>query len=83
MQLKAGKCLKTKEWISGLKLQRDNRRPGCHDAVLLVTVCAGCHACIHHLRTNRRWLPSPLFELWCEQHPDSSIQLQLAWEAAA
>jgi hypothetical protein len=25
MQLKAGKCLKTKEWISGLKLQRDSR----------------------------------------------------------
>jgi len=60
-----------------------HRRPGRHDAELLLTVCAACHARIHHLRTNRRWLASPLFEFWCEQHPGSSIQLQLALEPAS
>jgi hypothetical protein len=68
---------------AGKTLHVHHRRPGRDDAELLLTVCAACHACIHHLRTNRRWLPSPLFELWREQHPDSSVQLQLELEAAA
>jgi 5-methylcytosine-specific restriction endonuclease McrA len=66
-----------------IPLHVHHRCPGRHEAELLLTVCASCHARIHHLLTNRRWLASPLFEFWLEQHPDSSIQLQLALEPTA
>lgn len=60
-----------------------HRRPGVHDPAWLVTICPACHAVIHRLRANRRWLPDPLVELWREQHPDVSLQLQFPVAATA
>jgi len=54
-----------------------HRRPGVHEMQWLVTICPGCHAVIHKLRTHRRWLPDSLLALWHEQHPAVVLQLQL------
>jgi hypothetical protein len=59
-----------------------HRRPGVHDPAWLVTICPACHAVIHRLQAKRRWLPAPLVELWREQHPDVSLQLQFPIAAA-
>lgn len=53
-----------------------HRRPGLHDPDWLITLCAGCHACVHRLAAIRRWLPERLVELWIEQHPGTAVQLQ-------
>ena len=55
-----------------------HRRPGIHEQNWLVTLCPACHAVVHKLRANKRWLPVPLLELWCEQHPHVPLQLQFA-----
>ena len=55
-----------------------HRRPGVHDKKWLITLCPACHAIVHKLRANKRWLPVPLLELWCEQHPHVPLQLQFA-----
>ena len=60
-----------------------HRRPGVHQARWLVTLCPACHAVIHKLLANRRWLPVPLLELWCEQHPHAPLQLQLGMDASS
>lgn len=67
---------------AGKSLHVHHRQPGRHDPSLLVTLCAACHARVHRLRSNRRWLPAPLLEWWREQHPASPLQLQLPLEAA-
>lgn len=43
-------------------------------------LCAACHARIHRLRAMRKWLTTRLVPLWAELHPDTPVQLQLAWE---
>ena len=55
-----------------------HRRPGVHDQKWLVTICPACHALIHKLLANKRWLPDSLLELWREQHPHAPLQLQFA-----
>jgi hypothetical protein len=60
-----------------------HRRPGRHATAWLITLCPACHARIHRLRANRRWLPSAVLVLWSEQHAGVPVQLQLAIEAAA
>jgi hypothetical protein len=47
----------------------------------LITLCAGCHPRIHHLRSVRYWLPELLAQLWSELHPASPLQLQLPLES--
>ena len=59
-----------------------HRRPGRHAALWLITLCPACHARIHRLRANRRWLPESLLGLWREQNPGVPVQLQLAIEDA-
>lgn len=60
-----------------------HRRPGRHAAAWLITLCPACHARIHRLRANRRWLPSALLALWQEQHAGVPVQLQLAIDPPA
>ena len=55
-----------------------HRRPGVHEEQWLVTLCPACHALIHKLLANKRWLPDSLLELWREQHPHAPLQLQFA-----
>ena len=43
----------------------------------LITLCRGCHARLHRLRTIDRWVPDTLAQLWAEQHPGAPRQLQL------
>ena len=57
-----------------------HRRPGRHAAAWLITLCPACHARIHRLRANRRWMPESLLRLWREQHPGVPVQLQLPIE---
>jgi hypothetical protein len=59
-----------------------HRRPGVHAPAWLLTLCPACHAVIHRLHTHRRWLPGPLLQLWCEQHPAVPVQWQLAIDDA-
>lgn len=44
----------------------------------MITLCAGCHAIVHRLRFNRRFLPELLLVLWQEQHDAVPVQMQLA-----
>lgn len=60
-----------------------HRHPGAHEAALLVTLCAACHARLHRLRAVRRWIPPRLLPLWEEQHPGVAMQLQLDLFGAA
>ena len=53
------------------------------DHTQLVTLCAGCHACVHRSRILRRWLPEILVDLWREWHPDAVEQLRLPVEMFA
>ena len=53
-----------------------HRRPSNRPSAL-ITLCRGCHARLHRLRTIDRWVPAVLEELWAEQHPGSPRQLQL------
>ena len=64
-------------------LQVHHRRPGVHQPEWLVTLCAGCHARVHRLRSLRYWLPGLLLQLWEEQHPDVPCQWQFDLEAFA
>ena len=57
-----------------------HRRPGRHAVGSLITLCPACHARIHSLRANRRWMPESLLRLWREQHPGAPVQLQLPIE---
>jgi hypothetical protein len=59
-----------------------HRRPGVHRRRLLITLCAACHARVHRLGALRRWTEPALVALWREQHPETPLQLQFAWEAA-
>jgi 5-methylcytosine-specific restriction endonuclease McrA len=65
------------------RLHVHHRRPGQDATEFLITLCARCHARVHCLRFNGRWLPEPLLVFWREQHPASPLQLQLPIEAAA
>ena len=47
-----------------------------------ITLCPACHAVVHRLQANRRWLPEPLLALWREQHPGAPLQLQFPIETA-
>ena len=60
----------------GSRLPVHHRSPGVHREELLVTLCAACHARVHRRLRQRSWLPEPLVELWCEQHPTVPLQLQ-------
>jgi hypothetical protein len=64
---------------SGRGLHVHHRKPGCHDPVWLIAVCAACHARIHRLLALRAWLPAGLVELWAEQHPGTPVQLQFSF----
>jgi hypothetical protein len=55
-----------------------HHRERIQDPERMITLCAGCHAIVHRLRFNRRFLPELLLALWVEQHPKTTIQLQLA-----
>lgn len=66
------------------RLHVHHRRPGCHQAAQLITLCPRCHARTHKLaRLPRLWLPPLLIRLWQEQHPGAPLQLQLAFLEAA
>jgi hypothetical protein len=58
-----------------------HRRPGVHRRRLLITLCAACHARVHRLGALRRWTEPALVALWREQHAETPLQLQFAWEA--
>ena len=59
-----------------------HRRPS-NLSSTLITLCRGCHARLHQLRTINRWVPDMLVELWAEQHPGRPRQLQLALSVTA
>jgi 5-methylcytosine-specific restriction endonuclease McrA len=56
-----------------------HRRRGVSEPGLLITVCSACHARLHRLASIHVWIPELLAILWAEQHPDSPVQLQLAF----
>jgi hypothetical protein len=41
------------------------------------SLCPGCHAKVHRTKLLLSAMPSPLLELWCEQHPRGHEQVQL------
>lgn len=55
-----------------------HRQPSVHDRARMITLCARCHARIHHSFVLRCWVTALTVELWRELHPDSPMQLQLA-----
>lgn len=57
-----------------------HRQPGLSRERLLITLCPGHHAIIHHLLLVRRLLPARLLELWREQHPGAPEQLPLNFD---
>jgi hypothetical protein len=60
------------EWI-GIH----HRKPGENRPSFLITICAACHAQVHHLLSIWKWIPALLVELWVEQHPGAPVQLQI------
>jgi hypothetical protein len=65
------------------KLHVHHRRPGVSEPALLITGCSACHARLHRMASIHFWIPELLSVLWAEQHPDSPVQLQLAFGAEA
>lgn len=66
---------------AGKRLHVHHRRPGVSRERLLITLCPGCHARIHHTRCWRRMPGSPAAALWREQHPGAPEQLVLDFAA--
>ena len=65
---------------AGKRLHVHHRRPGLSREHLLITLCAGCHARIHHTRCWRALPGLPAAALWREQHPGAPEQLALDFE---
>lgn len=54
-----------------------HRIPGTEDPAMMIYLCRGCHAIVHHLRFIRYFLPARLCALWAEVHPNTPQQLQI------
>jgi hypothetical protein len=64
------------EWI-GIH----HRKPGDNRPSFLITICAACHAQVHHLLSIWKWIPALVADLWIEQHPGLPVQLQFGLSA--
>jgi hypothetical protein len=54
-----------------------HRVPGVSVLNLLISLCPGCHAKVHHTAAVLNEMPSLLLRLWREQHPNGHEQTSL------
>lgn len=54
-----------------------HREPGKSTLKLLISLCPGCHAKVHHIQAVLSEMPPLLLELWREQHPQGHEQTVL------
>lgn len=54
-----------------------HRRPGRSALHLMIALCPGCHARVHHTKAVLSAMPPLLLQLWREQHPHGHEQTRL------
>ena len=60
-----------------------HRKPGRSALHLMLALCPGCHAKVHHTKTVLVEMPPLLLELWREQHPKGHEQIGLDFRSRA
>lgn len=76
--IRDGRCCAACGEFDPARLIVHHRRPGIQQMRLLISLCRGCHARVHHTWRPAYGFSPSLRALWREQYPQLAEQLELA-----